>query len=370
MPGRISLDDLELIKSVDPDGMFELIRLFPEQCETALSIGREFEPKSPVPKIEHVLFTGMGGSAIAGNMISALLSPCTKVVFATSREYTLPAWVGPNTLVMCASYSGETEETRACYEEARSRGAYIVCVTSGGTLTKWAGADGNSVIRIPGGQPPRSATGYMFLPMLLALGKLGVTVDWANDLRTAIGELKALREQLSPAVPESRNEAKQLARCAERRIPIIYGETGMPFVVAYRWKCQINENAKQHAFAGEFPEMNHNEIEGWDGAIENGIGIGAARDVYAVYTLRSKSEHERVAARLDIHERELLKNLDPKAVQLEGGNDLIRMMNGFYLGDYFSAYLAVLNGADPMKINYIVRLKELLEKIPWSRPIR
>ena len=368
MSGHTNLDDPKLIQSVDPDGMFELIREFPEQCETALRIGLEFQPKSAPPKFDHVLFAGMGGSAIAGNMISALLAD-TPVVFATSREYNVPAWVGPNTLLLAASYSGETEETRSCYEAARRKGAYIVCVGSGGSLSQSSEKDGYAVIRIPGGQPPRSAAGYMFVPMLIALGKLGVTSDWTGGLRSAIVALKATREKLAPGVPESENYAKQLARFAFGKLPIIYGGPGVPFGVAYRWKCQINENAKQHAFCAEFPEMNHNEIEGWDGAIERSRKAGAKCDDYAAFMLRSKGEHERVAARMDILGKEILADASPKEVWLEGDTDLLRLMHGFYLVDYVSAYLALLNNADPMKIEYIGLLKQRLSAIPWRTPV-
>lgn len=370
MIGEITLDDVSRIQSLDSKGMFELIRGFPEQCETALQIGMEFKPKSPPRDFAQVLFAGMGGSAIAGNMIGALLSGHTRTVFATSREYRLPAWVGQNTLVVAASYSGNTEETRACYEAARERGAYLVVVSSGGMLSDWAEEDGYAVVEIPGGQPPRSAVGYLFLPMLLALGKLGVTHDWSAELRTAIAALKDERERLAPSVPEAMNEAKQLARFSAGRLPIIYGEAGVPYVVAYRWKCQINENAKQHAFAGEFPEMCHNEIEGWDGALESATSGPHPNEDYAVFLIRSESDHERDSARLDFIGGELLGNLLPKEIRLKGESDLIRMMAGFYLGDYVSAYLAVLNGVNPTEIAYIDRLKAYLDRVPWRSPIR
>ncbi len=370
MPEHTSLDDLGLIKDTDPKGMFKLIYDFPEQCETALDIGKQFSPIKSPPEFDHVLFTGMGGSAIAGNMISNLLSQDTKIVFATSRDYRIPNWVGPKTLVLCASYSGETEETRACYEEAKKRGAYIVCVASGGTLSKWATNDGNAVISIPGGQAPRSATGYMFVPMLLALGALGITRDWSDDIQKAISSLKELRNEIEPNIEESRNTAKQLARYSYKKIPIIYGESGVPFSVAYRWKCQINENAKQHAFCDEFPEMNHNEIEGWDGAIEHSICLGSADDVYAVYFIRSQTEHERNAARLKFHSETLLSSLKPRDVWLCGDNDLEKLLTGFYLGDYLSAYLAILNKVDPTSIDYINKLKNYMGSVEWEQPLR
>ena len=138
---------------------------------------------------------------------------------------------------------------------------------------------------------------------------------------------------------------------------------GIPFVVAYRWKCQINENAKQHAFCGEFPEMNHNEIEGWEGAIERSRKPCSPCADYAVFMIRSKTEHKRIGARMEILGKKLLADVGPKEVWLEGEMDLIRMMNGFNLGDYVSAYLAIFNRADPMKVEYIDRLKQRLGDI-------
>jgi glucose/mannose-6-phosphate isomerase len=205
--------------------------------------------------------------------------------------------------------------------------------------------------------PPRAALGYSLVPLVLVLEKLGICPDAARRLTDAIPLLEALRDRLHPDVPAERNAAKQLARDLYGRLPWVQGTVGIMSAVAYRWRTQLNENSKVLAHSSEYPELDHNEVIGWEGAER-------WRDLLSVIILRCPGDHWRVCARVDITRA---KFIAPKApvhlIEAEGRSPLAQLLWTVYFGDFVSLYLAFLNGVDPASIASINILKADLAKL-------
>jgi len=352
------IDDLNRMREIDKQGMIDLVVGFPEQCERAAGLAEEWMPKSGLDgKPDVVVVCGLGGSAIAGDMAAAVYADVLGCAMLTNRDYNLPAFVGSKSLVICESYSGNTEETLSAYDDARRRGSKVVCITSGGKLAENARRDGVDLVLVPGGQPPRSATGYMFVPMMFVFEKLGVARGALDKLSGAIDLLKHAREEWRPESGSSGNRAKQLALDLFGKIPLIYGSVGITGVTAFRWKCQINENAKAHSFANVLPEFNHNEIMGWEGAAAQSGG-------FAAVFIRDASDTSRIAERIRITSKIIPEDFPVHDVAVEGANALEKLLWGFYLGDFMSVYLAICYGVNPTSIAAIDRLKAELAKLP------
>jgi glucose/mannose-6-phosphate isomerase len=347
-----SLDNPSFVSRRDPKGMYALAVGFPEQCRAALRIA-ETTPISTAPGgIRHVVLTGLGGSAAGGDFARALFDAQGTVPFSVNRDYDLPGYVGPDTLVFATSYSGNTEETLSAYADARRRGARIIVVTSGGELARRAATDAVPVITIPGGQPPRTAMGFMLVPVLVAASKLGLLP--AQDIAGAADQAEAAAAAWTTAVPTSANEAKRLALALHDGLGVLYGLGGWQAVVAGRWKGQINENAKQHVFSHALPEMNHNEILGWEGATK----LGVRRWVTLLLEDGSESDRMKLRARVTL---DLVSEVgEVYRVKAEGTTLLARMLTLALLGDFVSLYLAALNEVDPHTIDSIDRIKQAL----------
>ena len=258
-----ALDDIEFVTRLDPKGMLGLTEAFPAQCRRALEIAEGVElPALPVePSL--VMLTGLGGSAAGGDFVRAVFEASGNAPFVVNRDYFLPSYAGPDTVVFVVSYSGNTEETLSAYADARRKGCQIFAVTSGGKLAEFARADGVTVILVPGGQPPRTALGFLLIPVLSACQRLGLIP--AQPFEQAFRILENCAKAWGMQTPFEDNPTKRLAEALHGKLAVLYGLGSWQGVVAGRWKAQINENAKNHAFAHTFPELNHNEIIGWEG---------------------------------------------------------------------------------------------------------
>lgn len=352
------LSDSSLLQQLDPLGMLDLVLKFPAQCRQAVSLSNSFTPEPPNrPEIRNIVSTGLGGSAIGGDFARCIVEDIGSVPFQVNRDYTIPSFVGPNTLVLAGSYSGNTEETLSAYHAAKAAGAQVAVVTSGGTIRKLAEQNHDPFAIVPGGQPPRSATGYMFFPMLGYLQKRELlNRDINPDIQETLTLLDSMSSKLGPAVSTANNPAKQLAIALFGRLPVIYGSQGYRGAAAYRWKCQINENSKLAAFSNVLPEQNHNEILAWTLA-------QTQADNWSVVFLRDPNEVKdtpRIARRVEV-----VKNLLGDAAQVhevwaEGNSLLARMFYLIYYADYVTVYLAYLNGICPTDIAGIDQLKQEL----------
>jgi glucose/mannose-6-phosphate isomerase len=300
-----------------------------------------------------LVVAGMGGSAIGGALARAALGDhASRPIFVT-RAYGLPTWTTPETMVLCASYSGETEETLACYESAGALGARRTVVTTGGRLAEMARADGVPVIPLPGGFQPRAAVAYMIVAALEVAAQCGAGPRLTSEIDVAASHIEHLVAEWGPDAPED-SLAKQIARGLHGTIPVIAG-AGLTTPIAYRWKTQINENAKQPAFSHELPELDHNELVGWEGAPELGR--------FSAIFLDDSDAHPRVKERMDLTERLIAGSAAASfRVETRGQTAIERVVSLVLLGDLISIYLAALRGVDPGPVKVIDELKAALAR--------
>jgi glucose/mannose-6-phosphate isomerase len=347
----MTIDD---IRRQDPSGMYDLLANFPHQVEEAVAIGTNTPLTVPARGIDAVVLCGLGGSAIGGDLLRSYLADEMKVPFLVNRHYTLPAFVGPRTLVVISSYSGNTEETNAAHRIARKRRARLLCISSNGTTEQLARKAKSGFIKIPGGLPPRAALGYSFFPLLIALQRLGVVRNKRREIRETLALLRTLAQRY--AAPEG-NPALDLAAQLKHRVAVLYSGPERFDAVNVRWRGQIAENGKSLAFGHVVPEMNHNELVGWSVLREQ------MREMQ-VLLLRDRADHPRVKIRMDISRQILAGYTDHIAeVWSEGHSPLARMFSLIHLGDWVSLYLAVLHQVDPTPVEVITRLKNELARI-------
>ena len=299
-----------------------------------------------------LIVAGMGGSAIGGALAVAALGDTASRPILSSRGYGLPPWTTPDTTVLCSSYSGDTEETLACYDAACALGAKIVVATSGGKLAELARADGNPVIPIAGGLQPRAAVAYMTIAALEVAAACGAAPRIVSHIDVAAEHLEDLAILWGPEGAED-SQAKQLARDLAGTIPLIIG-AGVTAPIAYRWKTQFNENAQVPAFAHELPELDHNEIVGWSSASEFG-------SFSAVFLEDPAGMHPRIAERVELTE-ELIRDqaVGTHRLQTIGTTPFDRVFSLVLLGDLVSLYVAILRSVDPTPVAVIDELKKRL----------
>jgi glucose/mannose-6-phosphate isomerase len=298
-----------------------------------------------------LVVAGMGGSGIGGALARAALGDTASRPILSARAYGLPPWTTPDTTVLCASYSGNTEETLACYEAAGALGATRVVATSGGRLAELARADGVPVIPVATGLQPRAAVAYMTVAALEVAARCGAGPRCASDIDVAAEHLEELVIEWGPEAAED-TEAKNIARALVGSVPVIYG-AGLTTTIAYRWKTQFNENAKLPAFWHELPELDHNEIVGWAGAAE------LAR--FSAVFLEDSDTHPRIAERAELTEG-LIREAAAMTLRVpsRGTTSVERVFSLVLLGDLVSVYHAALRGVDPGPVEVIERLKAQL----------
>jgi glucose/mannose-6-phosphate isomerase len=300
-----------------------------------------------------LIVAGMGGSGIGGLLATAALGDHASRPIISARGYELPAWTTTDTTVLCASYSGNTEETLAAYEAAGALGARRVVVTSGGELADVARREGVPVIPLPGGFQPRAAVGYLTVAALEVAAACGVTTRIASEIDIAASHLDQLCAEWGPDAHEN-NMAKELGRALHQTVPVVAG-AGLTVPVAYRWKTQVNENAKSPAFAHELPELDHNEIVGWQRA--------EALGRFSAVFLEDADQHPRIGDRIGLTSELIADHAaNVVRVQTRGRGRLERVLSLVLLGDLVSLYMAVLDGVDPSPTTVIEDLKSRMSK--------
>jgi glucose/mannose-6-phosphate isomerase len=341
-----------MVASVDAARQLEDILALPEQLRDALW-RVESAKLEPHDAPGGLIVAGMGGSAIGGALARAVLGDRASRPIVLARGYALPPWATPDTAVLCSSYSGDTEETLAIYEAAGALGARRIVATTGGKLAEAARADDVPVVPLPGGFQPRAAVAYLLVVALEAAWLCGA----GERLHAEIDVAAAHAEQLaSDWGPEANHDClpKELARALLGTAPQVAG-AGLTAPIAYRWKTQINENAKMPSFAHELPELDHNEIAGWQGSAE----IGRFSAVF----LDDSDLHPRVRQRIELT-RALIAAEAAATYRIEsvGESRTERLVYLVLLGDLVSLYLAVLRGVDPSSVAMIERLKSTLAR--------
>jgi len=341
------LDNQKEHKALDSLGMLGTLDMFPSQCRDAIQLGCEFKWKSAID-IDRIAVCGMGGSAMAGEIVRRFSCVPSEVV----RGYQLPSYVDDRTLIIAISYSGNTVETLSCLEQGIDAGAPALVISSGGRIEKISKAEGISSLKIPSGYQPRAAMGYLALPLLVILSRLGL-LEEIGSWGSVLHELKRVKERCTSSILTVGNPAKQLAHTLNGRIPLIYGTAGNTKLVAMRWKTQINENAKQPAFWSAFPELNHNEV----------VALTRADLLSNQHVLLLANDYDLPENRLRM---EAMKALVEKngvsftEVPAEGEGALAQILSQMYFGDYMSTYLAFLNELDPGPVALIEEFKEAL----------
>ena len=296
-----------------------------------------------------LIVAGMGGSSVGGRLAAGALGPRLRRPLALAMGYDIPSWIGRETLVLCSSYSGDTEETLATYDAAKEAGAPRIVATTGGALADRARADGVPVVPLPGGFQPRAAVGYSLVTALEAAALCGAAPSLRREVEAAAALAAELAREWGPDGDED-GDAKRIARSLHGTIPVITG-SGLTASVAYRWKCQINENAEVPAFASKLPEHDHNEIVGW---------AGAERRLAAVF-LDDPQAEARVVHRTDVTADIAAAGAAVvERVSARGESRLERVVSLVLLGDLVSLYMAVLRGVDPVSVRAIELLKQRL----------
>jgi glucose/mannose-6-phosphate isomerase len=305
----------------------------------------------PIDTPGGLIVAGMGGSAMGGTLARAALADHASRPLLGACGYGLPSWTTPDTTVLCASYSGNTEETLACFESAGALGARRIVVTSGGLLAELARSAGVPVIPIPAGFEPRAAIAYLLVSALEVAALCGAGPRLAAEIDVTASHLETLAAQWGPDAGED-SPPKALARALQGSVPVIAG-AGLTASVAYRWKTQINENASLPAFAAELPELDHNEIAGWMGADPLGP--------FSAIFLDDCDSHPRLRRRIELTEQFVAPHAKfTGVVATRGESALERVCSLVLFGDLLSCYLAALNGTDPTAAPPLEELKQLL----------
>ena len=328
--------------------MRHLITQFPAQLEHAWANAQA----SPIAlggfKPQQVLVLGMGGSGISGVIASKMLSGISPVPIQANCDYTVPAWTGASTLVIACSYSGNTEETLMALEQAKMQGAHVVGITSGGTLAQWCDDQGWPSVRFPGGEPPRSQFGYAFTSVMHVLHAAGLVPE---SMYQAFGQAGP---HLNANQQNCIERAEALADLVEGKRVWLYADATQEGLII-RWRQQLNENSKLLCTHHVFPEMNHNELVGWESGNEDDVAL----------VVQTPEDHARTRIRMEVC-AEIFQNQGADVVVIEGDgeNAVLRFFDLVHVGDWLSLLLAERSGIDPVDIRNIDHLKNALAQIP------
>lgn len=353
------LDDHAALARIDAGHMLGQVGQFADFTARGWRAAEEISLPGVHPSA--VVVAGMGGSGIGGQLLRSLVATTSGVPIVPVIGAALPAFTGRDTLVLACSYSGDTAETLAAFDDAQHRGAAIVALTSGGRLAERARALGHPLVLLPPGLPPRSAMPYQLPAMLRIAARLRLTDIGDDGVAEATQVLARLAGAWGPNEPSGTNPAKQLAQRLQGMLPVIYAESNDLAPVAYRWKTQLNENAKTLALWNAFPELSHNETVGWARIAESGLRL-------FVVILRDRDDEDRAAREVEVTRAVALQGAQGvEEVRSAGHGRLARMLSLVLLGDFVSVYLACLAEIDPTPITVIGEIKRRLQEAPRAR---
>jgi glucose/mannose-6-phosphate isomerase len=351
----MNLDDLERFHTLDAGGMMDQIDGLPDQLQSAWDLGQRL----PLPEwkgVQRVVVAGMGGSAIGADLLRAYVEPLVPVPLGVWRGYDLPAWgIGPETLLVTSSHSGNTEETLSAFDLGLKRGVRLLAVTRGGELASRAENAGVPVWRFEHEGQPRAAVGFSFGLLLAVLGKLELLPDPSKELLGAVGAMKTQQQALKAESPVSANLAKRVAGQLMDRWPMIIGG-GLLAPVARRWRTQISEVSKALAQFEELPEADHNMVAGV-------INPEALIQRAMVMFLNASTEHPRLQLRVQATRNVMMvEGFNTDVVEAQGDTRLAQQWTSLLLGDYAAFYLAMAYGVDPTPVAAIESLKAKLKE--------
>ena len=348
------LDDLQIYSQLDPDGMLPAILELPKQLEQGWVAAQTLKLPD-ITQCRAVVICGMGGSAIAGDFVSAYVGPNSPVPIFVSRDYDLPAWVtGKDILVISSSHSGNTEETLSTYTQAQERGCKQLALCTGGKLATMAGQDGVALWTFNHTGQPRTAVGFSFITLLALLTRLGIARDPGADLSETLSIMTQQALEFGIESPVSTNPAKRMAGQLLGRNVAVFG-SGLMAPVARRWKTQINELAKAWAQYEELPEADHNLAA----AVVN--PEAALTKTMAVF-LQAPSDHPRNTLRSVLTRKGfMLEGIGTDTVMARGDSRLAHLWSLIQYGDFMSYYLAIAYGVNPTPVEAIESLKKAMK---------
>ncbi len=344
----------DLITKVDSDDMWGLMCDFPNHWKEVMKLTEDIELSVDSEKVKNICFAGMGGSAIGADLTRAYSLKSCPYPVQVNRHYEVPNYINENSLFIACSFSGNTEETLSALGSALEEGAQIIAVTSGGRIKKLAIEHGFDYVQIPGGMPPRAALAYSFVPLFRIFQTLGYLDEDDHVLEETY---RLLKEGVSKYQDFSDNDALALAEELNGSLPLIYSDALMMEPVNLRWRGQIEENAKMLVYGNLIPEMNHNEIVGWE-------HLAHLAGRLSVVILQDKEDNPRVKKRMEIV-KELVMDQALSVIEIStiGKTRLERLFSLVQLADWVSMYLALLNEIDPTPITKIDILKSKLAEV-------
>lgn len=328
-----------MVNEIDKENMEEILNDFPNQVKKGIGLCGDLAVEEEFDKI---VLCGMGGSALAGEILKCYLRQELKIPLIIIKTYSLPKFVDKKTLFIASSYSGNTEETIAAYREAIRKYIPTIAIASGGKLEELSKINKTPFIKLPGGIQPRLSIGYSFFSLLKLFENSGFIESKKEDTKRTE---KALKK------PMFKEIAKKLAEKLKDKIPIIYASDDLS-CVAYKWKIDINENSKTHAFYNIIPEMNHNELVGYTNVKGN----------YHVIIIKDDEDFERIKKRIKITKQIIKeKGIEVTEVEIKGDCFLTKLFSAIYIGDWVSYYLALEDGIDPTPVDIVEDLKRKLK---------
>ncbi len=340
--------------ALDSEGMLEAHAGLPDQVASAAERAADVAGLPAREQIENVVVLGMGGSGVAGDVVLAVAGPYLPVPVTVVKSYTPPAFVGPASLVFAVSWSGDTEETVEAAGESLGQQAKMVVVTGGGQLAELAQRAELPLVGVPRDLPePRAAIGAMAIPILVVLESIGLFPGASRWVELAVAQLRRRREQLLGGD----SVAAEVAARIGNTIPLVHSSRALGMTAALRWKTQVNENAKSPAFWAVYPELCHNEVEGWARLAD------VTRKLITVVNLRHDGEHPQVARRFALVGEILAGAVaDVCEVRAAGEGELAQLLDLVMIGDFVSLHLAAQSGIDPGPAPVLTRLKSQLRQ--------
>lgn len=324
---------------LDKEDMKSVLLDFKNQIEKAKKLSEGIKVEG---EFNHIFILGMGGSAQPGDLLKCYLDESKRPITIV-KNYHVPKFMNNHSLVFVISYSGNTEETVSSYREAMKTGAKIVVISSGGKLEEIAKMNKDIFIKVPKGLEPRQGIGYLFFPMLFILKQSGIVKNIESDLENT----KAI---LSKDFYQKKGQ--ELAIRLQNKIPVIYSSENMS-IVAEKWKITLNENAKTPAFYNVFPEMNHNEMNGF---------LNVYGDYYIIF-IKDENDNPRIQKRMDITKKIISEqNIEVIEMVIKGNSKLAKIFSSIHLADWVAYYLALLYGIDPSPVDMVENLKKELNK--------
>jgi len=343
-----NLDQLALINSLDKDNLAEHIFSLPSQIKDGQQKAESLTIPQSWKKCQRVVFCGMGGSGVVGDLLADLPMTERKISLIVARDYQVPAWVDKNILVVLVSHSGNTRETLQAFKSAAANEAQLLIVAEQGEIEKLGQAENALVVDYDTFAPPRASLGYQLGIIFTLLKK----ADFINgDLAPALKILNTLGQGYQPATPTENNRAKNIAYSLFDYLPVIVS-SGILTSVGYRWKTQLNENAKSFAFVENLPEAMHNAIEGMDQPVR-------FRDDLIYLILTNEFDLPELMAQIEKFKNILIdKKINYELIAASGNDVFSQKLSTLFLGDWVSFYLAMLNNINPTPVETIAKAKE------------